>query len=137
MGIHYALVSKTQNTFIQFLRYNVVSGVSFIVDFGSLILLKQFAHMNYLLATTVAFLEGMIVSYCLSVSWVFHSSKLSSQKIVLLSFIGTGLVGLALTDSIMWVLTGELGLLYTLSRLIAATFAEAWGFSVRKRYLFH
>jgi putative flippase GtrA len=129
--------TKSQNTIVQFLRCSVVAGISFTVDFGILILLTQYAHFEYLFAVTVAFLVGLTVSYFLSISWVFHSSKLSSKRAVIFLFLLIGLIGLGFTDSIMWVLTSELGLLYIFSKFIAMVIVYFFDFGIRKRYLFH
>jgi putative flippase GtrA len=134
-AIKRAFVEKTRNTYVQFMRYGFVSTVALAVDFGGLVALKQYGHMNYLVAASISFLAGLAVNYFLSVVWVFHGSRLKkSHEIVL--FAAIGLVGLGLTDLILWILTSGLGLFYVLSKAIATILVYFWNFGARKKYIF-
>jgi putative flippase GtrA len=130
-------VHKTQNSYVQFFRYGFVSIAALVVDFGGLILLKQYGHLNYLVAATISFLAGLIVNYLLSSLWVFHSSKILNKKNEFLLFAGIGLIGLGLTDLILWALTSGLGIYYVFSKAIATVIVYFWNFGVRKKYIFH
>lgn len=130
-------VHKTQNTYVQFFRYGFVSVAALAVDFGGLVFLKEYAHLNYLLAATISFVAGLIVNYLLSAFWVFHSSKLLNKKHEFLLFTGIGLIGLGLTDLILWILTSGLGIYYVLSKAIATVIVYFWNFGARKKYVFH
>lgn len=130
-------VHKTRNQYVQFLRYGFVSVVALAVDFGGLVGLKEYGHINYLVAATISFIGGLIVNYLLSAYWVFHSSKLLNRKHEFVLFAVIGLVGLGLTDLILWILTSGLGLYYVLSKAIATVIVYFWNFGARKKYIFH
>lgn len=134
--IHKVFIHKTQNTYVQFLRYGLVSSIALAVDFGGLVYLKQYMHINYLIAASISFTVGLFVNYALSSFWVFHGSKLT-KKNELIFFALIGLVGLGLTDLILWVLTSGLGLYYVLSKAIATVIVYFWNFGARKKYIFH
>jgi putative flippase GtrA len=127
---------KTRNGYIQLLRYGFVAVVSYAVNLGGLVALKQFGHINYLIAATISFIAGLLVNYSLSVIWVFHNSKLSNRTNEFMFFSLIGLVGLGLNDLILWILTGGLGLFYIFSNVIATIIVYFWNFGVRKRYIF-
>ncbi|HEV2412224.1 MAG TPA: GtrA family protein [Candidatus Saccharimonadales bacterium] len=128
---------KTQNKYVQFFRYGFVSTLALVVDFGGLVALKQYGHINYLVAASISFIAGLIVNYSLSRLWVFHSSKIENVRYEFLLFSLIGLVGLGLTDLILWVLTSGLGLYYVLSKAVATVIVYFWNFGVRKRYVFN
>ncbi len=130
-------VHKTQNSYVQFFRYGFVSVVAVIVNGGGLVILKDKGHLNYLIAATISFLAGLIVSYALSALWVFHSSKILNRKHEFVLFGIIGLVGLGLSDFILWVLTSGLGLYYLASWVIATIIVYFWNFGARKKYVFN
>lgn len=65
----------------QFTRYFGAALVGFIVDFGTLILLREIAGVHYLIAATSGFILGLIVVYILSNRYVFGESKIKSASL--------------------------------------------------------
>jgi putative flippase GtrA len=128
-------VHKTQNSYVQFFRYFFASGIALIFDFGGLVLLKQAFRFNYLIAASISFVAGLIVNYLMSAFWVFHSSKLRKRH-ELVVFTVTGLVGLGLTDLILWGLTSGFGIYYIFSKAIATVIVYFWNFGSRKKFIF-
>ncbi len=129
-------LNKTRNNYIQFMRYGFVSTVALAVDFGGLVALKQYAHMNYLVAASFSFIGGLLVNYVLSILWVFNNSRVAKRSTEFGIFAIIGLVGLGMTDLILYVLTSGFGLYYVLSKAIATIIVYFWNFAVRKKYLF-
>lgn len=127
----------TERTEIQLLRYTVVGGLAYFVDFGTLILLKEYAGFHYLVAAACAFLLGLVTNYCLSVLWVFPKRRLGSRWLEFGIFGLIGLVGLALTEVIMWGLTDRVQVQYQLSKIAAAVVVYLWNFFARKYALFN
>lgn len=119
------------------MRYAVVAFVALFVDMSGLIFLKEIAGLNYLLAATLSFILGLTTNYVLSVYWVFHSSKLDNKRMEFFFFAIIGVIGLVLTDTLLWILTSKLGLYYILSKAIAVIMVYFWNFGMRKYYLFN
>ncbi|MBP5467644.1 MAG: GtrA family protein [Candidatus Riflebacteria bacterium] len=91
----------------EFLRYIVVGGIAFVVDFGSLYLFKEFVFYkfaypnNVYLATAVGFILGLIVNYVLSLKMVFTQAKdqgkgRDTKSFIIFAIIG--IIGLGLTQ---------------------------------------
>lgn len=131
------LFRKTSSTYVQFFRYGFVATVSLAVDFGLLIVFVELANMNHLVAASLSFIFGLITNYMLSVYWVFHSSKLDNKKNEFVFFAAIGIVGLAMTDVLLWLLTNKIGIFYMISKAIAVVIVYFWNFGVRKYYLFN
>lgn len=127
---------KTDNTFIQFFRYCFVGGLAFLVDYGSLYLLSDKFGLHYLLSASIAFIAGLVVNYLISTYWVFSESKFQDKRKEFAIFAIIGLIGLGLTEGLMWLFTDLAGLHYMLSKLITAALVLLWNFIARKLILF-
>ena len=127
---------KTDNTFIQFFRYCFVGGLAFLVDYGLLYLLSDKVGLHYLLSASIAFIAGLVVNYLISTFWVFSESKYEDKRKEFAIFAIIGVIGLGLTEGLMWLFTDLAGLHYMLSKLITAALVLLWNFIARKLILF-
>lgn len=127
---------KTTNTFIQFFRYIFVGGFAFLADAFSLWLCEKFMH--YMLAAAIAFVVGLAVNYFLSVIFVFSESEQVTNKLKeFIVYAVIGVIGLLLTEVIMYVLTDLCHLYFLLSKIVAAIVVLVWNFVARKKILYN
>ena len=118
------------------LKYALVGGVAFLLDFSMLFLLTEYLHLYYILSATVAFIAGLLCNYVLSVRWVFNERALSNKLAEFFVFSLIGVIGLLLNDGLIWSLT-EVGKLHYLSSKIGATVVVFfWNFFARRQVLF-
>lgn len=136
MNLSTALTAKTNRLPAQFLRYFMVGGVAFVVDFAALFLLTEFGHLYYLVSAAIAFTAGIAVNYALSVTWVFDHRSLDNKMHEFAIFAVVGIIGLALNTSLMWFFTELLGLHYLRSKGVAAVTIFIFNFGARKALLF-
>ena len=129
-------ITPTTNIWLQLLRYGFVGGVAFVADYGSLYLLTDIAHFHYLISAAVAFVIGLTVNYLLSISWVFKKERVTKPWIEFVVFSTIGVIGLALNEGIMYLVTDCLQLHYMLSKLISTAVVFFWNFFARKILLF-
>ena len=127
---------KPATTHGQLLRSTGVSLIAFVVDFGMLAFLTEVGRLHYLLSGGISFLLGTAVSYVLSLLWVFEDRRIASRGLEYVLFVLVGVVGLALNEALLWVLTEPIGLHYLLSKIVAASLIFFWNFAARKRILF-
>lgn len=120
----------------QFTRYFAVAGIGYIFDFCTLLLLREFFGVNYLIAAASGFIVGLIVLYILSNLFVFKDSKIQSKSLEFGIFALIGIIGLGILSVSMWVFTGLLGLNYLLSKIVGTIFVYAWNFFAR-RAMYH
>lgn len=126
---------KTTNTFIQFFRYIFVGGFAFLVDAFVLWLCEKFVH--YMIAAAIAFVVGLAANYLLSIFFVFSESKQVKNKAAeFIAYAVIGVIGLGLTEVIMYLLTDICGLYFLMSKIIAAAIVLAWNFVARKKTLY-
>ena len=121
---------------IQFVRYFFVGGFAFIVDFGLLYILTEYAGLHYLLSATLSFIAGLVVNYIISCIWVFNNSKFRNRIVEFLFFAAIGVVGLGFNDLLIWLFTDCIGTHYMFSKIVAAAMVYLWNFFARKYLVF-
>jgi putative flippase GtrA len=128
-------VHETSHGLIQLIRYGLVVAIAAPIDLGGYIVLKSVYHVYYVLAATISFTVSLVVNYLLSVAWVF-TAKTGRQRHVDATIFGIiGVVGLGITDLIVWSLTDFAKLNFIVSKLIAFLIVFFWSFGAR-RWLF-
>jgi putative flippase GtrA len=130
------LFGATGNVLNQFARYLVVGGVAFVVDFGSLYLLTEFAGLHYLMSAAVAFLFGLVTNYCLSRTWVFDRRTMENSAQEFVVFAVIGIVGLGFNEGIIWFVHEKIHFHYMAAKLVSAGLVLSWNFGARKFLLF-
>lgn len=126
----------TDSTLVQFFRYLFVGGAAFVVDFGSLFLLTEYAGIYYLTSAAIAFLLGLLVNYLLSIVWVFNRRTVERRWVEFGVFALIGVVGLGLNELFIWTFTERFHLYYMVSKLVATGLVLIWNFAARKFLLF-
>lgn len=127
---------KTNNVFVQVLRYGFVAAAAFAVDFTSLYLLTEFAGIYYLVSAVPAFCLGLTTNYTLSVCWVFSERRVQNRKLEFIINASIALTGLGLNILLIWVFTEFVGLHYLVSKLISTATVFWWNFLVKRKLLF-
>lgn len=127
---------EAKGTIVQLFRYGFVGGAAFIVDYGALYILTEYAGFHYLLSATIAFILGLLTNYLLSISWVFNNGKMSNRLLEFLVFALIGVIGLGLNTIIMYISTDLLGVHYMISKIISTILVFFWNFFARKFILF-
>jgi putative flippase GtrA len=130
------LKHKTQNTYIQFIRYGAVGTVGFIIDFAVLFALTEWINFHYLVSSALSFSVALSATYFLSVAWVFHESKLHNKMHEFWIFLLIGIIGLIINQIFMWTFTEHIGFHYLLSKTVSAILLYGWNFFARKKILF-
>ena len=133
---HKLFYGSTDKLLVQFVRYFFVGGFAFVVDFGLLYILTEYARLHYLLSATLSFIAGLLVNYIISYLWVFNGSKFKNRLVEFLFFAAIGVVGLALNDALIWLFTDCIGTHYMFSKIVAAAMVYLWNFFARKDLVF-
>ena len=145
------LKNQTDRTHIQFFRYMFVGGAAFLVQFAAFMIFTNI-NINYLIATPLAFILGLIANYALSINWVFNKRTLNNMWSEFMVFAVIGVIGMVLTEVFMWFFVDFAGLyqifynvhLYNsshniglyVSYVLTAALVLFWNFFARKLTLF-
>ena len=133
---HKLFYGSTDKLLVQFVRYVFVGAFAFVIDFGLLYILTEYARLHYLLSATLSFIAGLLVNYIISCLWVFNGSKFKNRLVEFLFFAAIGVVGLALNDALIWLFTDCIGTHYMFSKIVAAAMVYLWNFFARKYLVF-
>lgn len=104
--------TESRKTLIfEFLRYVLVGGIAFFVDFGTFALFRELlfggveGNAAITVSTAAGFVAGLAVNYVLSMLIVFKTEKQQKQgknARAVFIFFAVGLVGLGLTELLQW-----------------------------------
>lgn len=130
------LTEESDNTLIQIFRYTIVGGFAFVVDFGSLWALTEFAGFHYLVSAALAFVLGLTTNYLLSIAWVFNRRNVENRSKEFLIFAMVGVVGIGVNELMIWSLTEYAGFHYLASKIASTFVVYVWNFGARKILLF-
>jgi putative flippase GtrA len=129
----------------EFLRYVLVGGIAFIVDFGVLYLSKtlffsRMGHTGILLAAALGFTAGLVFNYIFSLLFVFKQIDENAKRRKVRSFILfviIGLLGLLITELCMYAgitLFGQKW--YLIIKIFTAGIVLLWNYAGRKVLIF-
>jgi putative flippase GtrA len=121
----------------EFARYVAAGLVALGVDLALYIALTEWAGWHYLVSATFAFCAGLATVYLFSIFWVFRTRSSRNATLEFAVFLAIGIVGLALTAGVLFVLVDFLGVDYRLSKIAAAAVVFLFNFSCRKIMLFN
>lgn len=131
-------------TVLEILRFGLVGGVSFVVDFGFLMFFQEVCgwksiHNGVLLSTALAYMLSLAAHYFMSVFWVFrgHAVKSGRDHAVAGSlFVVCYAIGFALTELGMWVGVTLLAFNYLLVKMVVTGIVMVWNYCGQKLFVF-
>ena len=121
--------------FNQIMKFGVVGGIAFIIDYICLIISKEIFELSVLLSAAIAFIISVIFNYVLSIKWVFNVNKEIDQKKNFIIFIVLSIIGLILTEIIMWFGTDIIKISYLIVKIFATAIVMVFNFITRKIFL--
>lgn len=68
-----------KNLINQILKFGVVGGIAFVIDYGLMVFLTEVFKVPALISAAISFTVSVIFNYIASVKWVFDVNK---EKIV-------------------------------------------------------
>ena len=67
------------NLIKQIIKFGIVGGLCFVIDYGLLIFLTEVISINYLISSGISFSVSVIVNYILSLKYVFETDKKNNK----------------------------------------------------------
>lgn len=133
--LHIKLSEKTEKLFLQIFKFVMVGGLAFIIDYVTLIICTEIFKLPILLGSAIAFSLSVIVNYILSVKWVFDVDENKSKSKNFIIFIIFSVIGLILTEIIMWLGVDIIKISYLIVKIIATLIVMVFNFITRKLFL--
>lgn len=123
---------------VQFFRYFCSGGLAFVVDKTLFVVTHYFTlHLNNYWATSIGFVAGIIITYLLSIFWVFDERRMKNTLFEVLIFVAIGIVGLGLMNFFMWIFTVQMAIPNDfVCNLLSTALVTLWNFIAKKYILF-
>ena len=119
----------------QVLKFGVVGGTAFLIDYSIMIALTEFFGINYLISSGISFVVSVIYNYILSVHWVFDVDKDGDKKKEFIVFILLSVIGLGLNQLLLWVFVSRVHVFYMLAKIFVTAIVMIYNFVTRKIFL--
>ncbi len=131
------MINKLKNNklFLQIFKFGFVGGIAFLIDYGVLVFCKEILNFNVLISSALGFCISVIFNYIASVKWVFDVNKDNSNKKNFILFIIFSVIGLVLTEIIMFIGTDILSINYMIVKIISTVIVMIFNFITRKMFL--
>lgn len=118
----------------QILKFGVVGGGAFLIDYTVLYILTEFAGIYYLTSSVISFIVSLIFNYILSIYWVFYVTKKQTLKDIVI-FVVLSTIGLGINQVVMYLGSDILHIYYMLTKLVATAIVMVWNFVTRKIFI--
>ena len=105
----------------QIFKFIIVGGIAFIIDYSVMVFCKEIFNLNVLLSAFFGFTISVI--------------KEKSKKKNFILFIIFSVIGLILTELIMWLGTDIINISYLIVKIIATAIVMIFNFITRKLFL--
>ena len=130
------MIEKIKNNKLlrQILKFGVVGGTSFLIDYGIFTILSQLLGINYLISSIISFSISVIYNYILSIKWVFDVSKRQTVKEFVI-FIILSVIGLGINSLIMYLTHDLMDIHEMIGKIIATAIVMVYNFITRKIFI--
>lgn len=133
--LHIKVSEKTENLFVQIFKFVIVGGIATIIDWIVYYVLYNYAHLDPLIANILSFSVSVIYNYIASVKWVFDVKKDKNKVRMLVEFLIFSIIGLVITEILLWLGINKLGMNAMLVKIIATAIVMVFNFITRKLFL--
>ena len=114
----------------QILKFGVVGGIAFVIDYGILFLLAKVIELNELISGAISFIVSLTFNYFLSTKWVFDAKKQTPKEVII--FVLLSVVGLGINEVLIYLGTKKLGIDVMIVKLFATAIVMVYNFITRK-----
>ncbi len=114
----------------RFQKFLLVGAFGLAVNQAMLYGLRDFAHLRLLVASPLAFVVSMLVTFMLNEIWTWHDrgSGRILTRAVLYHLVNSG--GLLINTGVLWMLVQHGDMHYLMANLVGAATAAVWNFAV-------
>lgn len=131
------MINKIKNNklLMQICKFGIVGGMAFLIDYAILIFSKEILGFNVLISAALGFSISVIFNYIASVKWIFVVNQNNSKTRNFTLFIILSIIGLLITELIMYIGTDIFTFNYMIIKIIATIIVMIFNFITRKIFL--
>ena len=129
-------VSKEkENLLIQIINFLIVGGIATIIDWLLYFILYNYVKLSPLLANIISYSIATLYSYIVSVKFVFNVNKENSKKKNFIIFVTLSIIGLLLSEGLIYLMVNVFTLHKMLSKIISTVIVMFFNFVSKKYFL--
>lgn len=114
----------------QILKFGVVGGIAFVIDYGILFLLAKVIGLNELISAAISFVISLTFNYFASTKWVFDAKKQTPKEVII--FVLLSVVGLGINELLIYLGTTKMHIDVMIVKLFATAVVMVYNFITRK-----
>lgn len=120
--------------FKQIIKFGIVGGIAFLIDYSLLYILTEFFNIYYFYSSIISFIISLIFNYIASIKWVFDVNEKQTIKDIII-FIILSVIGLGINQLVMYIMVELINIYYMISKIGATTIVMIWNFITRKIFI--
>ena len=126
---------KTNKLFVQIFKFIIVGGIATIIDWAVYFVLYNYFNVTPLIANVFSFAVSVTYNYIASIKWVFDVNEDKSKKVMFVEFMVFSIIGLLLTELLLFVFIDKMTFNEMISKIIATAIVMVFNFVTRKIFL--
>ena len=126
---------KCLRLFEQLVKFGIVGVIAFLIDYGVLFVLTEYAGVYYLISGAISFTVSVIFNYLASMKYVFAGKEDMSKKKEFTIFVVLIVIGLGINQILMWLGVDIFHIHYMVTKIFATAFVMVYNFVTRKIFL--
>ena len=118
------------------IKYSIVGGIAFIVDFSIFYTAINFIEINYFVSGIYSFIVGVFVNYFLARRFVFYNHNKVKKST---EFVGVYLIsgiGLLIHQFTIYSLVEFINIDIYVSKILTSIIVLLWNYNMRRKYLY-
>ena len=128
-------VRNSENIYEQIFKFGIVGGIATVIDWTVYYILYNFCGFDPLIANVFSFAVSVVYNYIASVRWVFNVDNSKSKSRMFFEFMLFSIIGLLLTEALLFLFINKLTMNEMLSKIIATAIVMIFNFVTRKIFL--
>ena len=128
-------IIRKNDLIIQIIKFVFVGGTATIIDIVIYYICYNKLNINPLLANIISFTISLVFNYFASVKWVFVLDEKKSKRTMFILFIALAVMGLLISELLLFIFINKLFLNKLLSKIIATLIVMVFNFVTRKLLL--
>lgn len=119
----------------QIIKFGVVGGTAFFIDYGLLLFFTDICGIWYLLSSFLSYSISTVFNYWASMKFVFKGKEDMGKGKEFTIFVTLSLMGLGVNQVGMWGFVDGFGMDYKWAKIIVTVIVMVWNFITRKIFL--
>ena len=119
----------------QIIKFGVVGGTAFFIDYGLLLFFTDICAIWYLLSSFLSYSISTVFNYWASMKFVFKGKEDMGKGKEFTIFVTLSLMGLGVNQVGMWGFVDGFGMDYKWAKIIVTAIVMVWNFITRKIFL--